>query len=1422
MDSITSLQHDLAALGESRRKPAELRELLDTAQNTLKALPGSDPLSAQPEPTARTLCAPLVVALRSGHSKLVAAALAPLVRLAAAQALPPAVVADVAAALHALDVPLLLPELQLKCVQLLPPLLAFLLDKAAFGCFAVVAARLAALQNPMVANTAHATSQQLYVALYSRDTAQIADADSAAAFASLQTLIFADLCAAVTGDAPTALPRDAVLKPPAALSTIESILALDGPALAQNPPLAAQLLATLAPALLRVLAAPAPQFATALLALRVVSLLVARHTDQIPVEAELLLALANHIMLDTGDRSSLAPAHPPWQRILVLEMLRSWFSSAATVRSLWTVFDADKTKKNAVLEIFSVLVALGDSHGSAVFKQSHDKPALAKAVAPKIPCLDQLDKAAPPQTSPLYEPLLVVQTILAFSSGVADYVAELPASQTPEPDLAYITALNTSVFPDVARLYDLVLHGNLDPDLFKAAVKTAQVYTHAIGVSGLDAQRDEMLRLFAAYIVTPAQPEDTKKSNLTALGESLAETIGAILPAEAQEPASRSFDARQYICLRAFYNLAISLGPTLAGSWEIVWTTLQWVDFHAVGLEHNGSLTGQRNEPKLSPAEMAGLDSLNAKVLQNMASYDEPHFADAYSTLIKLWLDPNLSIPAQHKAFFLKSLVKLATLDFTNFCFLESDLWAPTCEFFTKAALDRSTASPTRISLVESYTNILAATTRFAFQSGHHEGNPQRSLDALAQFLDALFALDLPSELLVLNCETEIHLTILTTLHKLIDEHEKHYEECWTQVFQILNTAFANADRQTIKDKQLQLVATSYDSLKLILDEFLQTLPFNQLKALVDTLANFCFQQFDLNISFSSVSYFWLISDCINSNIGPNTVRVNKDILDHIQVSEGTPEVYEGLSIYLLAKLSDISTDPRDQVRQGAIQTLFQILETQGTRMQSWDLLYDVVFPKLFESSNSKRDMASINLVLSGMVSICTKFMMRFDEISVKFWNRFFEYLQSLLAMRWNDLNLKIFQSFQDVLLVFKDASIPHDIQRLAFEFWVSVPIDYDFVRPEYQETLAVYNELFQLLYKLVPCSLDDVQRVLTNLNKCAKYPVLKPGNLDATKPTLLQRSVLANFAILNTADEEVLALLILQLAQVTAYPYEIRARIEAKLKSKMTTLSIPTFQALSEQAFEMLPLKITALSDIRVLLADLKLHRTVRSLLSLVKYKAANGLSVRADELIETILIRLIEVNDLEDSVWEVMVDCLAVHFDSDNETSYQRLSQKVVPALMSRAAPSVVSSFMNQVFAELFFYEPTAAEKQMIESAEASRLLTEFDFDVGFGTTEPLVPRSYRAMRRKCLSDLFEFARMGNTAAQEYVDVRVAFALRRFIAGEALLGKKPIPQAQEEEVLMVLSALDRSEKIRPLLAKTLVYADRIDGMPDLLARVI
>ena len=92
-------------------------------------------------------------------------------------------------------------------------------------------------------------------------------------------------------------------------------------------------------------------------------------------------------------------------------------------------------------------------------------------------------------------------------------------------------------------------------------------------------------------------------------------------------------------------------------------------------------------------------------------------------------------------------------------------------------------------------------------------------------------------ELLINNRETEIHLLILTTLHTLIDKYDKNYQQTWNEVFKLLNTPFRTVKKDEVeetinnddtrsdegvllKDKTQLLVEKSFDTLKLILDEF--------------------------------------------------------------------------------------------------------------------------------------------------------------------------------------------------------------------------------------------------------------------------------------------------------------------------------------------------------------------------------------------------------------------------------------------------------------------------------------------------------------------------------------------------------------------------------------------------------------------------
>lgn len=1354
--------------------------------------------------------------------------------------------------------------------------------------------------------------------------------------------VFTDLSAIVSNDEREYFDPDIQIRRVAVLEIIENILSLNKQVFRTQEELISVCRVKTFPALLKVINSPTLHFPNVVRALRIVHLLIATQPDLLGVETEIVLSSTNHLLLDTEDTSSrslsitnfsgetpssqASTASQYWMKVLVLEMYKALFSDFEVLRALFVTHDTNEKGKNVVSEIFTVLNHFLETSLPQYFSEerglpSSDNPTLSKQnAALKLPLLDHLDKSEPPASiSRLYSAHLVLKVLTNVVDGVSEFVSSLSAnsgSSSIETDVDFVTGFNETVFPEIFKLFQKFIHCSMDNDYFHSVVRALQRYTHAVGLLGLTEPRNKLLLLLSECVIKgPVKSEDSKQpnSNLYTLGESIVETLSSTIQAPASphkrkdsltetnpskngttedvlQNASRVFTSRQIICYRALTNLAISLGLTLQDSWRIIWVTFQWVDYFITGPdEHSGSASNKDlrkvPEPLINSQDTATIKTSRSKLLESISEYQAPAFEQMVSVLTLLYTKgplPSDEIPIcpYNRAYFVRQLLMIVT-SYPSLLLDNKKVWDHITVSFASLATDRSIPQHTRNLYITSMNDVVVSVTKKGFQeSDDTDSLAAMSLEAFIVFINKLFSLPKSEELLVSNCETEMHLTVLTTLRSLIDEFDDRFKNSWGLVFTLLGSVFHQYSSGDLQDNKLDekkrlLISTSFDILKLILDEFLTTLPEEQLKTLIDTLMSFCSQEQDLNISFSAVSYFWSISDSIRSHMdnvsnstdnlleGVDNIKALESALD--DCSKDSVAFYQGLNVYLLSRLSYLSADSRTHVREGAIQTLFQILDTHGKYLPSWKLVYDVVLPGVIDVSrwsnkvgSQQNDVLSaFNLVLSGVVAVLNKYMLNFEDakttdLKIKFWEKILKYFNDLLALNWKDLNLKIFESYQDLIMPLpKATNVPDKIINIVFDFWTNVPIEYDFVKPEYQDSLAVFNKSFLYLYPIAQprLSLLDVSKVLSLLNQCARYPVLKASLNDAEKLTDVQKAVMQNLDIISKQEmrDEFNSVIIQHLCIILCYPYQTRTRIERKLKSKFEgRLKIPTFAAISEASLELMTSKIHGLKDLKVLLPEQGFEKVISSLIEAVSYKAQSRRSdsekpqwVKCNDLILYLTERILAEN-LEDikersEVWHLLVDAVTVNFEDvkpkeekESLAQYGDLSKKILPVLSQGSVKqdTALQQIIGRIYRQSFVYDMNGIEKELcagnLENTISS--LSSFSFEDCFGTTATLVPYPNRDLRLQCLADLFSFALGSDRSlglAYRFALARASFCLRRVIAEQRLLNRKPMGKILEEELEVVLEGLkevlqvrkDKFEGITTLLSKLAPFALKIDG---------
>lgn len=1514
MAFVAQVSADLASLAnESRKRSSDVKAAVEAALSEAKRHPNG---TVSTPSLLNVLCEPFVLALETGNGKQMAIALKALLRLVSTGLLTPEHVSRILGAFKKTDISSLPMETQLKVLQAMPAILqSYATSDRELKLVLAITCGLSYSSDIVVHNTASATLQQLVTSLFEKLKWHTPSERSHNVQGTLLDdlelqaySVFSDLSAIVSGQTTTFFDSLVQIRRASVLEIIENVLALNKDVFSR-PELVHILKSKLIPALMAILESSENLFPLICRALRTVNVLLATQLLNVKEEAPDIFAQLDRVIVNNLELSKqIADAanttftvQPYWKEVLVIEMYRHLFSDFSVAKNLFQL--ADKIGKRPVfLGILQTLDAyLSDNFPAFFSSDTVQMPPekqsglhLGKAAAPfKSAIIDHLDKHDAPSNIPaLYTCHLAFRFLMSLTDGVLSFVERLSGNSGAkdfEADAELISTMNEAIFPEVFQLYGKFLHCSLDQEYFHLTVRSLQKFTHLIGLLGLLSLRDGLL-LMLSDAITKSAPEDKKKlagaAQLLAIGESIVETISSTIQAptsltsqmserssnprtpdleQGSFTSARTFNLRQVICLRALTNLAISLGSTLQNSWGIILVTFQWVDYYVNGPDEFNTYNNIKNKLNLSTQDISTIKSSRVKLYESFEEYPFESFQELITVFIGLYAHNEdtsreksvlpVEICPFNRSFFVELALSALQINPRRFLIERTDIWDSAVAFFTAKSVDRTLAPNVRIYLCKLFTKMVLQTVKEGFETDDEVNVlARRAIEAFSSFMKALFSSDRATSLMVVNCETEMHLTVLTAVHELIDSYDRYFQNSWDLIFEVLNSAFMYLDDKTgdanLAEKNRFIVSKSYDTLKLVLNEFLSTLPFNQLKILIDTLVNFCSQRHELNISFGSVSNFWMISDNIKAKISDlptdrellrvQTIQELELLLEDKYVSGMT---YRGLNVYLIAKLADLTKDPRAQVREGAIQTLFQIVDVQGNFFPSWDATSHIAFPTLFDTSfmenGENRDslISSANLILSGLVSLLSGFMVDFtNNVVPRYWDLCIEYFAKLLDLNWKKLNSRVFDSFASLVeILSRKQGVPELVSGALFQFWAAVPIEYDFVNHDYQDALAVYNAAFQHLYGIVRDDLnyEDILRILSNLNKSARYPILKANQDDSKKPTVLQVAVMKNLEIIDGSDQ-VLAMVIQQLSIILAYPFETRSRIESKLNKFEGKLRVPTFDAVSQEALTLMSAKFAQMGTLSVMLKNSSLVKVMRSLLDLIQYKApgATGgdpLWVQCQAVFVSLVERLLahHADDIrnDEPLWRLLLESFTLCFagkdaeqERHNMRQYDALTALLVPSLFSLGHPQRVERFIHSIYMESYLYELDESDQELVGASELVEEICDatvaYKFD-DFGSTAPLVVHGNREIRLRCLRELFEFASSDGVAAM-YAVTRAALALKRFVADEQLLYKKPLPKIQEEELAVVFEGMlkmgrSSREWLYPLISKAMGYAGRV-----------
>lgn len=1396
-------------------------------------------------------------------------------------------------------------DIQLKVLQTLPTLFQIYGEFINNGLVAKLLLICSMLQAPskipMVINTSAATQQQIVLSLFDKiledDKTDVEkeftvkideDEDlkiSSSAFDAYNVLN--DLCSLVEHQKPTFLTFK-TMSESFGFELLENVLTNYQDVFLSHTELGFLVRTRITPLLLRSFSNHR-DFLIIVRVSRIILLLIRTQISILEIEAEVMLSLLTHVI---SKESNV----PYWKKVLSLEIFNAVLSDFDLVKYIFSSYDYHEDKKKIIDGFLSVCSEIVKEPWATRVLQINDivlVPAQEHSItmansALKIPYIDLLDKNEAPPAPKAYTLYLILSCTNSISEGIGNFIRKISTNDSntftflnvlssenhEQSEALQMKTLVTSNAKSIVSIGAEFLYASLGNELFHALIRALQKLCHAAGVLGLNAERDSLLMLFSIATISNNLRRNSKSLSIS---ETIVETIShSIAPSPASTPNIQRFhqrylNSRHIICFRALVSLVISLGPTLKKSWKFILSTFQWFDYYLNGPSEYLSFKETPPKPELANTDLKSAESSFSKLFESTADYDDEAFRDGLNELISISrtsvfdkidnsepiIEDDILLCPYNRDFFIKKLVIVSKFNAKRYLEKGNKYWIDVVKFLSDVCTSPQVASDLRVTACATFnlsTKELAAVAFSPDSSFDKIYIESELLNSLARMVDRM--LSSLGETQLSTSESEMIHDTLKTLYELLDRFGTHLSHSWEAVIHIVDCPFKFFEVSKNVSSQKQLLKSAFEILQLVLNDFLQTIPLKIMIKIIDVLQKFCTQEYELNISFSAISYYWLISDYFRHlvpNEGGSELSFNnkEELLQALNNTDKYTEVHS-LWLYLLSSIVNISNDPRPEVRNGTMQTFFRIIDSHGSYL-NWNKTYSIVVKELLniefgnkliedpEIIASYKD--SVSIILKGLTDLYCRFFIGSDDII--YWEGLLEFFQKLVKWNATEITFFVYKSFNEVTGSFKTIDVK--IFDLLFEFWSSQNITYVVSDTDnYQNCIVELIGSFKSLYKLSDVSVTQLEKALSIFNNAIRFPFLPRFTRDIQKSTKVQAVVLECLEVVDiSTDSEVLSLMLSHMASIILLPFQTRARIVKKLQGK-GKIEVPSFIAVSNEALGWLKSTLGQIKDYSPLVPNKSFLKVFKNLLDAVQSKVDD--QVHQENILEyglwknalSILLLLgSEVSpllgqeemdesktDIFSEVWDHIIDSIVVSLpvandsrdESFNEDIYQKFKESILPNIGQEVVPDVaLEKLVSSVWKSSFLYENDEIEEYLLKKLDSPAEVTHslLSTQLNDYTTEPLKILPQQHFRTICLQDLFMFSDLHSakrlaTKTLPFLICRLVLSFKKFAGSQKLLYYAPASSVQQKELDLSLIELES------LISK--VTADNIEGFKGLL----
>ncbi|KAH6615274.1 hypothetical protein C7974DRAFT_466279 [Boeremia exigua] len=965
-----------------------------------------------------------------------------------------------------------------------------------------------------------------------------------------------------------------------------------------------------------------------------------------------------------------------------------------------------------------------------------------------------------------------------------------------------------------------------------------------------------------------------------------------------------SLGPRNLLCLRALLNLAIALGPTLQSAWSIVFETLQVADLvlslsHQSGNRGSSQFAGSESAAEKIEAETSAVQAAARRLFESTVDFPNESFIEVLQALCALLSDPaptesgqmtpivagrpqvlrqrrlgsvsrislNTDTSSRDAAFALNKIGELAALNearLSQYDPAESG-WDTLVHEVVRFSADNRKASASRLLAADILSRTVREIAEISMYDEQREQIQARILATLQRQISVLLLNDIKTKGDYSDTDVRVHQIALDALKNVIEQCGESLVAGWASVLDSLLSVFLPSDnipeeeeegglRKSVSQTRVisrPLARSAFATIQLICSDFLASVPDICLSTLLELLLNFCGQQDDLNMSLTAITFFWNVSDFLQSRSDiaslPSVIG-DAQQFDEIQAlvksnSEGghTPSLW----LQVLLNLCSTTTDRRAEVRNSAVQTIQRIFENYTDQLSSdaWMLclravLLEAISANLASQSavrhgprNTAADIASWNettkVLLHSVSTLITMRLQKVDDIATfgGSWSNILDRLQQYFAFGSHAIGSCVFTTITTVLSHLSDTkALGESSLHETAMVWKSYLDTHNTDPGDNQEAFVAYADAFKAIYRLAGQSIDsDLPSMLSHLETCIIESNVIAYSTDVDTMTPLQIRILECLSLIDTTGPNLPSHVIGLLGRFSVLPYTSVAHQSERQG--------PTFVALAKASMTMLEEVAIRHIERKQIYTDGSFNTALSHLARPIKEKYAwqkEGKSPTLWQKATTTAIAMLQVGlsqaqargisgDPLNDIWSTVVDIAhqitcAQHLDPENpplslETDqdfdiqcFTELRDLITVRLNSASLPdSLRRTYTRNLFSISLVHSPLQGELPDLATSPLDDL-----YKTRLGQTAVLPANLRSKMSYACTSELFTLvtAHSDGTshtklaqAAAPYLILRAAVPLKTYIADHPLRGRMPAPDSQRKELLHVLARLEELE---------------------------